>query len=179
MQYFFVVSATTLQSSHSNLRHLKKTITIANAGAKNCAKAKKCANTGRCANIIRWVITLQLPHPTLQHLANRQDTDVLPPDIANIHYAKEIQMSYIQNTEGLQRQSSLQGGSNSRKYKMCYKHTTYKATEAIQKEVQGKKIRDYTVNLRGHTILMHCYPILQIYVHYAINKKKIIKLCNV
>ena len=109
----FFVSATTLQSSHSNHRHrhLKKTITITNASAKNCAKAKKCANTGKCANIIRWVITLQLPHPTLQHLTNRQDSDVLQPDIANIHYAKEIQMSYIQNTEGLQRQSSLQGGS--------------------------------------------------------------------
>ena len=74
-------------------------------------------NECRCANIIRWVITLQLPHPTLQHLANRQDTDVLPPDIANIHYAKEIQMSYIQNTEGLQIQRSLQGGSKFKEIK--------------------------------------------------------------
>ena len=124
------------------------------------------------------MITLQLPHPTLQHLANRQDTDVLPPDIANIHYAKEIQMSYIQNTEGLQRQSSLQGGS---KFK------------EIQNVLQTYNIQGYRGNTKGgsrekntglhskskHTILMHCYPILQIYVHYAINKKKIIKLCNV
>ena len=124
------------------------------------------------------MITLQLPHPTLQHLANRQDTDVLPPDIANIHYAKEIQMSYIQITKGLQVQSSLQGGSKFKKMKN--KHTTYKqATKAKQKEVQWKEIRTYTVNLRGHMILMHCYPILQIYVHYAINNQKTIKLCIV
>ena len=95
----------------------ENTITISNVSTKNCTKAKKCANTSKCANIIRWVITLQLPHPTLQHLANRQDTDVLPPDIANIHYAKEIQMSYIQNTEGMQRQSSLQGGSKFKEIK--------------------------------------------------------------
>ena len=80
------------------------------------------------------MITLQLPHPTLQHLANRQDTDVLPPDIANIHYAKEIQMSYIQNTEGLQRQSSLQGGS---KFK------------EIQNVLQTYNIQGYRGNTKG------------------------------
>ena len=64
---------------------------------------------------------------------------------------------------------------------MRYKHKTYKqGTKAIQwKEIRDYDIRTYTVNLRGHMILMHCYPILQIFVHYAINKKKTIKLCNV
>ena len=125
------------------------------------------------------MITLQLPHPTLQHLANRQDTDVLPPDIANIHYAKEIQMSYIQNTEGLQRQSSLQGGSKFKEIQNMLQTYNIQGYRGNTNGGSREKIRDYTVNLRGHTILMHCYPILQIYVHYAINKKKIIKLCNV
>ena len=80
------------------------------------------------------MITLQLPHPTLQHLTNRQDTDVLQPDIANIHYAKEIQMSYIQNTEGLQIQSSLQGGS---KFK------------EIQNVLQTYNIQGYRGNTKG------------------------------